>query len=249
MITQLYYLTKKGHLFIFLLFLSGCYSSNVLQTGRVLEKGEYEITGAVGVVRYFDAAVRIGFGGNTDVGLAISPDAYGHYKVDVKYQLLKIKPIEGYLSLSLGAEYFNPQYPSADSPLHGPTLATFFSANHGGNWVYYISKGIHSKVTDFNALTFASEIDFSDTERSYFYSFISRGGIGIRRLIGVDNYLFFETSFKNRFNYRAYTLENEVNGKYPVYYRRTNNFTPSFAVGIVFTNVNKKKREKNNDLN
>lgn len=238
------YSTKKAYLFAILFFLSGCYSSNVLQTGRVLEKGEYEITAAVGVVRYFDAAGRVGVGGNTDIGLAISPDFWGHYKLDVKHQLLHIKPIDGYLSISAGADYFNPDPFSGDRPLHGPTLSTFFSANHQGKWVYYLGKGAHSKVTDFNAFTFASEIDFSDTQRSYFYSFISRGGIGVRRLIGKDNYLFFETSYKYRIDIRARTLSNEVNGKYPVEYHRDYDYMPSFAVGFVFTNANKKRRER-----
>lgn len=170
---------------VLLVFSSSGVSPAMLQTAKPVGKGRVEtsISGAGFInediiLGNAEVGVRIGINDKSDFGASIGMPSAGNIKVDYKRVLLSNSKKTTFLSTGIQLDGYLPDQHS--SYQIGVTLPLYFSFNHGGNFIPYISQKFTNSIFGLDILkSYWTESPLNEkvyVKNNYFYA----GGLGFR---------------------------------------------------------------------
>ena len=231
---------------ILLLFLTGCYSSGVMQTAKPLNKGKISYTGGISGYNMDDEIyagpefmIRKGINSKSDFGFGYALGLYGHAYADYKYVLVESAAKKNYLSSGIGLDAFIPS-DFQDFPwMIGMKLPFYASFNHNKNTIPYFAQSFTLGLNDIAILSHLSDNKANSSTIYYDHSIYYSGGAGVQFVKKNINY-FIEGSYSILMNniYRNF-YDNNLNDWYleKRFYRV---FNYQLMFGIVFKSTNKK---------
>lgn len=236
---------------LLLFFLCGCYSSNVIQTGKPLNKKEFEFAFAAGAYAGIELTGRLGVGAKMDIGASIVPDLNGQYRFDIKRLIGQTKSNDGYFSIAIGVDFYEPEsWFNGQWPLNGPTLSFYYSFHHDRKWMYYSGLGLHFEPMNFAVYRMEYENTGSPSRFSTSHSMVLRGGFGVRKQLESGRKFFIEASSFVRSDYRVFTGSGEISeGLYNVNMSHRVNVFPTVSVGYIFSNNASREYRKVKKIN
>lgn len=172
-------------LYILIVFcLTGCYSANLMQTAKTLEKGKQELT--VGAVGNFveggdfgtgvgpDVMYRRGIMKRGDIGISYAPSlAIGNLRADFKYNFWKSRDQNRYVSTLISAEAHNVKEIYSG-------LALIASFNHSKNIHPYIYHKFTLGYKDIKVFSIYDN-EIPSTQREWYnHKMFFIGGVGFR---------------------------------------------------------------------
>lgn len=168
--------------------LQGCFNSSMMTTAKTLDKGEQEVTLGASVYsannQFAGVAPEImyrrGINDKLDFGLCYSLGLYGHFRADMKYELLNWNNGNSFLSSGFGFDAYIPDEFGNDSQLFGSTIPLYLSFNHDKNVTPYFGQRFTFGWNGLNTYKYLGSnepiTEFTVSNHSVFYT----GAVGLQ---------------------------------------------------------------------
>ena len=230
--------------------LTGCYSSNIMQTAKPIENGKVNFTSSarmywtndeIPVFPGVSLGLRTGVTNRSDIGFYYSSSIWHNARIDYKHNIWKKADGNSYLSLGLAIEN-NSLLPDPREfrKSWAASVPLFYSFNHNKPTVVYIAQRFTFGFGDMDLLSnmdyYKNEYQCDSEEFQISHDMIYSGGIGLRWGKKEKFKWFAEFTYSTRFQKFVGCYIDKNDGSSEYYIDDATRLYPEIGIGLSIGN-------------